>query len=135
MSWNPLSFGSARKEIPMPRLLDLSFVRLMAHRLQKSMARAAPCAGGPVGAPSHPLRTAHAVATCGLATHRPAASRVASKALGDGLRASASASVSGVRLRVDPSDRHRTLISGTMDEVCDALDSLIEEEARAQSRH
>lgn len=35
-----------------------------------------------------------------------------------------------VRCTVDPSDGHRTLISGRMSEVCDTLDRLIARQAR-----
>ncbi len=128
---NPLPMAFARKEHPMPRLPDLRFVRLLAHRIQQVMAR--PAAPGllPMAVQASSLRAAHAVGTCGLSTQRtttplrppPAAFGTRQSVVGR-----------GARMRVDPSDRQRTLICGTMHEVCDALDSLIEEEARAQSR-
>jgi hypothetical protein len=35
------------------------------------------------------------------------------------------ASVHRLRMRVDPSDQQRTLISGRMSDVCDALDAMV----------
>jgi hypothetical protein len=34
-------------------------------------------------------------------------------------------SVRRLRMRIDPSDQQRTLISGRMSDVCDALDALV----------
>ncbi|MBK6714564.1 MAG: hypothetical protein IPG57_05570 [Burkholderiales bacterium] len=132
MDWNPLPMAVARKENPMPRLPDLRFVRLLAHRIHQAMAR--PAAPGllPAAAAVHPLRSAHAVATCGLSAPRAVGSLMPKAAPGNSRPLTAGA---GARLRVDPSDRQRALISGTMHEVCDALDSLIEEEARARRAH
>lgn len=133
MTWNTLPMVIARKVIPMPRLPDLRLVRLLAQRIHRAMARSAAPGSLPIAtALDRPFRAAHAVATSGLCAPGasglvlPTTSAVCTRAL---------APSAGARMRVDPSDRQRTLISGTMHEVCDALDSLIEQEARAQRKH